>query len=154
MANATATNSNGTCNITLPSDVHSMVLIPKTSGNARYINYCSWSDDSNAHSSQALGEWSANFSNISIVSNPDNLIDATTKHGTISQNTDPVITGMTKTSLTFTHRKNEGAPVEGDLLKVNVYDVTEDITVILILAEDQNDHNYLDFQMTVVVKSN
>ncbi len=154
MANATVSHSNGVCTITMPANAQSIVLIPKVSGNAEYLNYCSWSNVSDPGSPVALGEWSGHLQDLSIVSNPYNLINTVTKIGSMTSDTEPSVTGLSETNLTFTHRVNENSPILGDDLKVTVTNVTDDITVISILAEDLGDHNFLDFQMTVIIHDN
>jgi hypothetical protein len=152
MANATATQVNGVCTITTPASLSSMILIPSTSGNAQWTNFCSWSDESQP-TSELLGEWSAQLSTISIIPSLDypGLISPTTYHGTISANTDPVAKGTTKTSLEFTHQVNSSSPIVPNDLSVTVMNVTSNLTVITILSEDTGDKNYLDFNMTLII---
>lgn len=150
MANATVTQSNGVCYIQTPPTLHSMHLIPKASGNAAWVNQCNWTDESSGQP-VILGAWSAQMKTLKITSNPFDLINNKTFHGIISTQTDPTVTGLTKTALQFTHQVNSSSPVVPDDLKITVTNITDDITFIMILAEDGGDKNYLDFNMSIIV---
>lgn len=152
MGNATTTVSGGVCTIQTPATLGSMVFIPNTSGNAQWINYCSWSET--APDSVSLGSWSAQMANITIVTNPDSLINTSTYHGTLTTSTTPSVTGITGVSLTFTHQENSSGPILPDDLQVIVINVTDNVTYITIMAEDRGDQNYLDFNMAVLITDN
>lgn len=145
MTNATGTVNGNKCTITIPANPTSVVVIPNTSGAALYTNYCKWS-----MGTTQLGEWSAQQTTMSIVSNPHNLINTTTKHGTITTTTNPVIAAGAM-EVVLTHKKTNTSPVENDALKLTVIPITPKITVLNVLAEDGYDQNYLDFQLTIIV---
>ncbi len=151
MANATATHSKGVCNITLPSSTSSVIIVPNTSGNAVWENFCTWTNTTDSNNPQTLGKWSAQMKKLSIVSNPLNLISTSTKHGTLTTSTNPTSTSMTSMSLKLTHKNNSTAPIATDNLNVTVTDATDNVTVITVYAEDGGDTNYLDFYLTITV---
>ncbi|WP_298509440.1 hypothetical protein [uncultured Kordia sp.] len=153
MANATATHKNGVCTITLPSETSSVIVVPNTSGKAQWENFCTWTNTTDSTNPQALGEWSAHQKNLNIVSNPLELISASSKHGTLSQFSNPASTGITTMTLALTHKKNptSTSPASADQLNVVTADATPDVTVFTINAEDGGDTNYLDFYLTVTV---
>jgi len=101
MANATASSKDGVCTITLPPNVSNIILQPKTSGTAAWVNYCSWNGKWSLSKPTAtpphhpLEEWSAHQTNLEILSNHFNLINSTTKHGTITTGTNPSTANMT-----------------------------------------------------------
>lgn len=148
MANATAVIHGNTCTITIPPNPSSIVMIPKTSGAAQWVNYCQWTSGL-----PLLGSWSAHQTSLDIISNPHNLINTTTKHGTMTKTTNPAIAAGTM-KLGFTHRVTPTSPLTNDALKLTIEKQSNDITVMTVLAEDGNDHNYLDFQMFITVIDN
>jgi hypothetical protein len=150
MTNATATHSGGVCTITLPSNTTDIVLIPTTSGIAAWKNYCVWTNTTNSTSPQALGEWSAQGTNMTVLSDPLSLINTTTNHGTITTGTTPASSDMTTMTLDFTHTANPKSPKPADDLHVAVT-AAENMTVITIMAEDGGGTNYLDFYMTITI---
>lgn len=137
----------GKFELTLPPSTSKISITPHTSGNAQYINYCTWST-----SDSTLVKWKIESGKIKVTyQNPngiandsgDVIIPSNTKNITIAQ--------VTNTTLQFSYQWNSSTPIENSFLISNTYDPSKNLRIITLLAEDKNDHNYLDFQMVIVI---
>ena len=141
---STPTNPDGKYVLTLPSDTYKINIITHTSGNAQYINYCDW-----VAYGQTLVKWKVESGKVSVEKDPSRI---TNSHCDVSLPTSKISTErVINSSFQFSHQRNSSSPIDNNLLNVSTLDVSDNLRIVILLADDTNDRNYLDFQMVIVI---